>query len=107
MVSATHAFFADVTAPMRDLNDLIPSGTGWLLNTAQGINEQGPITGSGTIGGRTHAFLLTPIPEPGTARRGEMYTRLYTIFWKTGSTCITWNVHAGGCNPSRMPQFQL
>jgi probable HAF family extracellular repeat protein len=28
------------------------------------INDAGQITGFGTIGGETHAFLATPTPEP-------------------------------------------
>ena len=36
-----------------------------------------------------------------------MYTNLYTSGWKTSFTCITWNVQAGGRNPSGMRQFQL
>lgn len=42
---------------MRDLNALIPGGTGWDLTGAQAINEAGQIVGSGTIGGETHAFV--------------------------------------------------
>jgi len=60
-----HAFFVDTTGPMQDLNDLIPGGTGWVLQEAHGINDSGQIAGLGTIGGQTHAFLLNPVPEPG------------------------------------------
>jgi hypothetical protein len=45
-----------------DLNLLIPVGTGWDLLSAEGINEQGQIVGFGTLGGKTRAFVLTPIP---------------------------------------------
>ena len=46
-------------------------GSGWILEQGLAINDAGQITGSGTIGGQTHAFLLTPVtvaevPEPGT-----------------------------------------
>ena len=34
--------------------------SGWVLTAGQGINDLGQITGYGTIGGQTHAFLLTP-----------------------------------------------
>ncbi len=47
-----------------DLNDLIPSASGWNLLSANGINTQGQIVGFGTLSGETRAFLLTPIPEP-------------------------------------------
>jgi len=46
-----------------DLNTLLPSGSGWNLLSAEGINSQGDIVGYGTIGGQTHAFLMT-VPEP-------------------------------------------
>lgn len=49
---------------MRDLNSLIPSGTGWQLDRAFSISDLGWITGSGRIGGQLHAFLLIPVPEP-------------------------------------------
>ena len=49
-----------------DLNTLIPAGSGWNLLSAQGINSQGQIVGFGTLAGDTRAFLLTPVPEPGT-----------------------------------------
>ena len=49
---------------MLDLNTLIDPASGWVLNQARGINDSGQIAGFGTIGGQTHAFLLTLTPEP-------------------------------------------
>jgi probable HAF family extracellular repeat protein len=51
---------------MRDINDLLVNNkSGWIVNTASGINDLGQIAGSGaaTINGVqvTHALLLTPI----------------------------------------------
>ena len=43
-----------------DLNDLIDPSSGWLLETARGVNKWGQIVGTGTIGGHQHGFLLTP-----------------------------------------------
>jgi probable HAF family extracellular repeat protein len=60
-----HAFFADATGPLVDLNDVIPAGSGWELTDAQGINDRGQIAGTGTINGQDHAFLLTPIGSGG------------------------------------------
>jgi probable HAF family extracellular repeat protein len=54
--------FIWVTGVMTDLNTLIPAGSGWVLQTATGINDNGQIVGTGSIGGQTHAFLLTPVP---------------------------------------------
>ena len=57
-----HAFlYSDGT--MQDLNHLIPADSGWELIRATGINDAGQIVGYGSIGGQTHAFLLTP-PSP-------------------------------------------
>lgn len=45
---------------MTDLNTLIPSGTGWVLLGATGINDRGAIVGDGEFQGERRAFLLTP-----------------------------------------------
>ena len=58
-----HAFFADATGPMVDLNTLIDPASGWVLTSANGINDSGQIAGTGTINGQTHAYLLS-VPEP-------------------------------------------
>ncbi len=63
--SAQHAFIWTSSGGMQDLNALIPSGTGWTLTVASGINADGDIVGYGTNpSGGTEAFLLTPVPEP-------------------------------------------
>jgi len=50
-----------------ELNSLIPPGSGWDLIYGSGINEAGQIVGGGLYNGSNyyHAFLLTPVPEPG------------------------------------------
>src|ERR1022692_2010712 len=48
---------------MQDLNTLIPSNSGWVLSTANGINARGQIVGQGTINGEQHGFLLTPVSK--------------------------------------------
>jgi|GEM_PF-911627 len=45
---------------LSNLNERIPPASGWVLTVARGINDAGQIVGEGTIGGATHAFLLTP-----------------------------------------------
>jgi hypothetical protein len=45
---------------MQDLNTLISPSSGWVLNSATGINIWGQIVGSGTLNGQSHGFLLTP-----------------------------------------------
>ena len=64
----THAFFA-ANGVMTDLNTLIPSGSGWTLTNATGINDQGDIVANGVnSSGVENTFLLTPgaVPEPTT-----------------------------------------
>lgn len=56
------------TLTMYDLNTLLVPGTGWMLLGAQDVNEDGQIVGWGVNPeGKRHAFMLTPVPEPGTA----------------------------------------
>ncbi len=49
---------------MMDLNDRIPTNSGWELTEGRGINAAGQIIGWGRCGGRTNAFLLTPVSAP-------------------------------------------
>ena len=58
-----HAFFYQ-DGQMFDLNDLVPADTGWVLETADGINDHGQIVGTGKHHGKTRAFLLTPSVRP-------------------------------------------
>ena len=45
---------------MTDLNTLLPSGSGWVLQRANGISAGGQIVGVGTFNGQARGFLLTP-----------------------------------------------
>jgi probable HAF family extracellular repeat protein len=69
-----HAFLYD-QGTMKDLNDLIPTGSGIVLNNAVGIDAQGRIVAVGDDStGTAHEYLLTPtslgtpdpVPEPST-----------------------------------------
>ncbi len=44
-----------------DLTAALPPGSGWVLCSANGINDAGQIVGIGRINGNKHAFLLTPL----------------------------------------------
>jgi probable HAF family extracellular repeat protein len=59
--NAPHAFVWTANSGMKDLNDLIPSGSGWTLINANAINNVGQITGYGSKNGFNHAFVLTPV----------------------------------------------
>lgn len=58
---AFRAFVWDSVNGMRNLNNLIPTGTGWTLIRATDINGNGSIVGFGTNdSAQKRAFLLTP-----------------------------------------------
>jgi probable HAF family extracellular repeat protein len=57
--SDPRAFIHDGTT-MRNLNSLIPQNSGWVLQEARSINNNGQIVGKGLINNQTHAFLLAP-----------------------------------------------
>lgn len=63
-----HAFLAtnalDGTVHMMDLNNRIPTNSGWELMEARGLNAAGQIVGTGMFAGHTNAFLLTPVSAP-------------------------------------------
>ena len=61
---STRAFLYTSATGMIDLNAFIDPLSRWVLTASLGINDAGQITGEGTIGGATHAYLLTPVPEP-------------------------------------------
>jgi probable HAF family extracellular repeat protein len=45
---------------IHNLNELIAANSGWVLLEANGINDLGQIVGTGEIGGKKRAFLLSP-----------------------------------------------
>jgi len=88
-----HAFVY-LNGIMIDLNSLIPSGVGWQLLEAYGIDNAGQIVGEGLLNGQSHAFRLDPafvpgilttfsitsVPEPGTLRLGA-FGLLLVLIW--------------------------
>ena len=63
--SSTFRAFLFSGGVMQDLNSTIDPGSGFTLQSAEGINNVGQIVGYGTnVYGQTHGFLLTPVPEP-------------------------------------------
>ena len=68
--NARRAFVDDGTR-FVDLNSLLEPGTGWVLYHAEGISNAGHIVGYGRErGGAERAFMLVPVPEPGSAALG-------------------------------------
>lgn len=72
-----HAFLW-VDGVLRDLNDLLPAGSGWVLNEARAINDFGQITGYGAHNGITRAFVLSPVPTTVTISL-DGYTGDYSV----------------------------
>lgn len=56
----TYHAFVYSGGKIKDLNSMIPAGSGWVLIEGQGINASGQIVGMGTHNGQEHAYLLTP-----------------------------------------------
>ena len=76
---------------MINLNDLLPSGSGWILEETRDINNNGQITGRASNGIESHAFLLTPdvseVPEPASfALLGTGLAGLVGMRWRRRQT---------------------
>jgi probable HAF family extracellular repeat protein len=56
--SDSHGFLYTSQGKMIDLNGLLPNGSGWLLEDPWDINDSGQITGTGSLNGQKHAFIL-------------------------------------------------
>jgi probable HAF family extracellular repeat protein len=55
-----YAFSWTRAGGMVDLNTLLPLNSGWVLMEADGINDNGQITGYGLHNGAGRAFRLSP-----------------------------------------------
>lgn len=66
--SVKHAtlWLGAVATDLNNFLDASSASAGWYLSDAKGINDNGWITGSAknSVTGETHAYLLTPVPEP-------------------------------------------
>jgi probable HAF family extracellular repeat protein len=78
---------------LQDLNTLIPSGSGWVLQWATAINGSGQIVAWGTINGYPHVdgFLLTPsttpvLGQPGVTTPAAASTGRETLWIQAGAT---------------------
>jgi probable HAF family extracellular repeat protein len=78
------AFLWSSSSGMLNLNDYLDaSGSGWTLGSATAINDAGQIVGKGTHNGITHAYLLTPVPEPGSlAMLGGLGLTAFWYVWR-------------------------
>jgi probable HAF family extracellular repeat protein len=75
--------FLQRNGSMTPLDDLIAPSSGWILKSAQAINDSGQIAGLGVSpSGQTHAFLLTPNPPHWSAPVGGDFAD--DASWDTG-----------------------
>jgi probable HAF family extracellular repeat protein len=63
---SNRAWIWDELNGMQDLNNLIDIDSGWNLQRAMDINDNGWIVGTGFLDGERHGFLLKPVPIPNT-----------------------------------------
>ena len=59
--AAPEAWVGQPGGALTKLDTLIPAGSGWTLQRANGINDRGQIVGSGLHNGHMRAYLLTPV----------------------------------------------
>lgn len=64
---------------MHDLNSLIPAASGWTLEQAISINDNGRIVGWGMHGGKRHAFALTPKVAVVDVSKWVAYNPFYVV----------------------------
>jgi probable HAF family extracellular repeat protein len=57
---------------MQDLNSFLPPNSGWVLDDAEGINDNGVIVGSGLLNGQRRAFVMSIATSP----RSRTFLRL-------------------------------
>jgi probable HAF family extracellular repeat protein len=62
--SPKHAWVWTGSGAIQDLNNMLVGGDGWVLTSANEINNNGQIVGYGTFQGKPRGFLLTPVPSP-------------------------------------------
>jgi probable HAF family extracellular repeat protein len=76
---------------IQNLNALLPAGSGWLLKTANGMNDYGQIVGTGYHNGLSVAFLLNPPPPlaPGGLTASAISSSQARLTWTDNSPIET------------------
>ncbi|SIO65629.1 probable extracellular repeat, HAF family [Singulisphaera sp. GP187] len=81
-----------------DLNTLVVNGTGWRLNRAWDINDNGQIVGDGVFNSQWYGFRLTPTSVPLSMRSNAVDTKVHARS-KNGLNNITRRRALGGKTP--------
>jgi probable HAF family extracellular repeat protein len=92
MNGAVHAFSWTHRDGMIDLNNLLPLFSGWVLVEANGVNDNGQITGFGLHNGLERAFRLDPPRIVITGRA----LNLNAVATARGVQARDQNAHGGG-----------
>ena len=73
-----------------DLNTLIDPSSGWVLNTAIGINNVGDVIGQGTLGGQERAYLINIGFKVTNPKPGDLWIAgtTDTIKWQGGPDTV-------------------
>jgi probable HAF family extracellular repeat protein len=92
--SGAHAFVYS-SREFTDLNDVIGTGSGWVLTEARAINRSGQIVGTGIFAGERRAFLLTPSAKPPliTVTQDPLPN---PAGWNNSDVTVTWSVSDPG-----------
>jgi probable HAF family extracellular repeat protein len=70
---------------LRDLNDLLPAGSGWQLLTAEDINDAGQIVGVGELAGVWRGYIMTPLRPGDVSRDGRLDAADAVIMLQAGA----------------------
>jgi probable HAF family extracellular repeat protein len=95
-----HAFLYTPGQGTVDVNTLLPTGSGWTLGDATGINDKGQITGGGyRSDGTARAYLLSPVLVPFSKLDGavDISGTRQAAFAASGS--FTLGAGSNGINP--------
>lgn len=80
---------------MRNLNDLIPAGSGWDLRSARAINNAGQIVGYGIApDGELHGYLLEPM-SPRPCGPLDLEVRAASLEWSAAAPAQGYDVVRG------------
>lgn len=102
---------------MYDLNDLLPAGSGWVLDykwsSSSTINDHGQIVGTGMHNGVQRAFLMSPTvdPVPDQTRLVQLLSPEgpFKAKFEAGFTGLTLTIHVGirliGADPGPVRQI--
>lgn len=86
---------------VRDLNDLLPAGSGWQLQTAEDINDSGQIVGVGILNNVWCGYIMTPVAPGDVNKDGKVEAGDAAMMLQAGAGLLTGvSVSLGDIAPS-------